>query len=469
MKHEKVKGKGGPLYRESPSHHFQDIVEADPRPAPAAFREYAESQLENAAVSRGRYTSAEFLRLERERMWPRVWQLAAREEQIPEDGDCVVYEGPAASFLIVRGEDDRIRAFYNSCPHRGMKLCQGAMSVATIKCPFHSIAWRLDGAVHDVPARWDFSDTPIDELNLREVRAECWQGFVFVNQSVDAPPLADYLGKLVPHFEGWDYGERYLAAMIRRPLRANWKACIEAFLEAYHLSGVHPQALPFGGESSTQYDVWPDQPHVSRFLEPVGFASDQYPRELSEQDIVDLANRVVMGAEAEPSPLPEGMSARAAMVAGMRAAYGEMHGTDYSGLSDAEAGDAIQYHLFPNMVIFRSLPYPFVYRFLPDRTDPGRTIFEFWVFRPKGEGEVPEARIVDLGEDQSFADADVLPDWQAQIYDQDADGLRACQDGMRDGGGMPIRFTRYQESRLRLLHHTLSRYVSDELAEAPGF
>lgn len=465
-----ARGRGGPSYRQSPSHHFQEIAAQDQVPAPAIFREYAESDLPDRAVPRARYTSEDFARLERERMWSRVWQFAARVEQIPEEGDGLVYEAPGASILLLRGDDGAIRAFYNSCPHRGMRLCDGNPSLTRLTCPFHSIAWNLDGSVHNVPARWDFADTDIGDLKLREVRAEVWQGFVFVNLDPAAPPLEQYLGRLVPHFEGWDYGQRYVSAIMRKPMKANWKACVEAFLEAYHLSGIHPQALPFGGESSTQYDVWPDEPHVSRFLEPVGIHSDQLPKDLTEQEILDFAMRVVAGTEAEVPALPDGATARQAMVEGMRATYGAMHEFDYSGLSDVEAADAIQYHLFPNMVIFRSLPYPFVYRFVPDATDAQRCTFEFWVFRPLPEdGEAPEAQVVDLDENQSFAEAGVLPAWQAHIYDQDADGLAACQAGMSRGGDMPIRFTRYQESRLRLLHHTLSRYVSDDPRAAPGF
>lgn len=465
-----VRGRGGPPYRESPSLHFQEIAAQDHMSAPDIFRDYAEGDLPDRAVPRSRYTSEDFARLERERMWSRVWQFACRVEQISEEGDGHVYDGPGASILIIRGDDGAVRAFYNSCPHRGMRLCDGNPSLSRLTCPFHSISWNLDGSVHNVPAKWDFSDTSVEELKLREVRAQVWQGFVFVNRDPDAPPLEDYLGRLVPHFAEWDYGQRYVSAIMRKPIRANWKAGVEAFLEAYHLSGIHPQALPFGGESSTQYDVWANEPHVSRFLEPVGIHSDQLLDGLGEQEIFNLAMKVVAGAEAEVPTLGQGETARRAMIEGLRATYSAMHDFDYSHLSDVEAADAIQYHLFPNMVIFRSLPYPFVYRFLPDPRDAQRCTFEFWVFKPlTANGEAPEPRIVDLDENQSFAAADVLPPWQAHIYDQDADGLAACQAGMAGGGDMPIRFTRYQESRLRLLHNTLSRYVSDDPADAPGF
>ena len=71
--------------------------------------------------------------LEVEKVWKRVWQMACRVEQIPEAGDCVVYESPGASILIVRNEQGSIRAFYNSCLHRGMKLCTHDTSMKKIE------------------------------------------------------------------------------------------------------------------------------------------------------------------------------------------------------------------------------------------------------------------------------------------------------------------------------------------------
>lgn len=452
---------GGPDYRESPSPHYQQIIADDPKAAPDIFREYAEAGLLLGEVSRDAYVCPQFASSEKDRMWSRVWQFACREEQIPEPGDCLVYDSPGASILIVRGDDGEIRAFYNSCPHRGMQLCAQDTSVAQITCPFHSIKWNLDGSVFHVPARWDFPGVAEDALRLIAIRVETWQGFVFINRDPSAPPLENYLGRLVPHFDEWRYDDKYVAAIMRRPMDANWKTCIEAFLEAYHLSGIHPQALPFGGEASTQYDVWPGEPHVSRFLEPVGLASDQIGGDLSEQGILSHAVRTVYGNDAVAPQLAEGQKARLFLAESMRMTYGEAHGRDYSGLSDAEAADAVQYNLFPNMVIFRSLAYPFVYRFLPLRDNPEKALFEFWVFRPRpAEGQALAPRIVDLDAGQSFAEAGVLPLWQAKIYDQDADGLRLCQQGLRNGGNMPVRFTRYQESRIRLLHHTLASYLS---------
>lgn len=458
-----------PDYRDSPAPLFQQVIADDPIPAPAVLREYSEVEVPVARVPRDQYRSPAFAALEEERLWPRVWQLACREEQIPEAGDCVVYDSPAASLIIVRSDEDEIRAYYNSCLHRGMKLCTENTSVQRLACPFHGFAWNLDGSLAHVPSRWDFPGLKNENFSLPQARVERWQGFVFINRDHDAPPLMDYLGHLPAHFADWSYEHQYLATVIRKTMDANWKTCIEGFLESFHLPGIHAQALPFGGDASTQYDVWPGDPHVSRFMEPTGVMSDQLPGSLTEQEILNSALDLVF-AGGDRQTLEDGAKARHFMAAGMRAAMGQAHDHDYSQMSDSEAADAIQYSLFPNIVIFRSLGYPYVYRFLPMRGDPNRATFEFMIFkpRPRDGSYIPETEIVELGENDSFASAGVLPPWLNEIYDQDVGGLRMCQAGIRDGGDADIIYSAYQEVRIRHLHQTLARYLSDDPADAPG-
>ena len=108
----------------------------------------------------------------------------------------------------------------------------------------------------------------------------------------------------------------------------------------------------------------------------------------------------------------------------------ELDGRDYSQMSDTEALDPAQYSIFPNIVIFRSLGFPYLYRFLPMRDDPHRTYFDFMIFRPKPRdgSPIPEARHLELGPDDTYsamrrirtvARADLRP------------GLRRSGDGAR--------------------------------------
>ncbi len=433
---------------------YQTVIADDTMPPLPIFTEVAPSRIGIHVAPRSEYTDQAFAARERASMWSRVWYMAGRVEEVPEPGDFMVYEGPVASILLTRDDAGKVNAFHNSCPHRGMKLCSGEGAVARITCPFHAFRWTLDGTLDHVPSRWDFPELADSDLRLAPLRVALWQGFIFVCHDPETPPIEQYLGRIVTDFAAWDHGKRYAATKLRKVMRANWKTCVETFIEAFHLAGIHPQALPFGGDTSTQYDVWPDQPHMSRMLEPLGVVSDQLGRTLTEQDILAAALRAMAGPEIAVPQLPEGVSARA-FLAGMQRADPAA-----PAISDTELLDAMQYSIFPNVVLFRSAYYPYVYRFTPDREDPNRAMYDFYIFEPlPDDGASPPVATVNLGDGDSYAQSGVFPGWLGEIYDQDCAGLTRLQSGLRHGGQGDIHFARYQELRIRHLHQTLYTYL----------
>src|SRR3974390_1530847 len=89
-------------------------------------------------IPKQRYYDAEFVAMEAERFWPRVWQMACRLEEIPQPGDVVEYEILDQSVLVVRGDDMGVTAFYNACRHRAVKLVEGpAHCPSGFVCSFH--------------------------------------------------------------------------------------------------------------------------------------------------------------------------------------------------------------------------------------------------------------------------------------------------------------------------------------------
>lgn len=433
---------------------YQQVIANDEMPAPVIFHDIARDDVPVDAVPRSRYTDPAFAAQEREAMWSRVWYLAARVEDVPEPGDFIVYDGPLTSVLVTRDDSGSLHAFHNSCPHRGMRLCDSEGAVGKITCPFHAFRWNLDGTLDHVPSRWDFPQIKGDDLPLKRIRLSVWQGFVFVCHDDAAPPLETYLGRLVTDFENWNFGGRYAAKRLRKIMHANWKACIETFIEAYHLVGIHPQALPFGGDTSAQYDVWADEPHMSRMLQPLAVPSDQEARSLSEQEILAAAIGVIMGPEAPVPELPEGQTARQFLAAMLR------QDPATPPISDSELLDAMQYSIFPNIVFFRSTFYPYTYRFTPDRNDPGRTVFDFYIFEPlPADGSPPPTEQIILSAQETYADSGAFPPWLGMIYDQDSSGLANLQRGLSDGGDGDILFARYQEKRIRQLHQVLNSYL----------
>ena len=154
-----------------------------PRRAGAARRDPGWYGDHDIAVAR--YTSREFHELEKRLLWSRVWQMACRLEEIPEVGDTTLYEICDKSVLIVRSGPDEVRAFWNSCRHRGRQLITDPGFVQQLRCPFHGFTWNLDGSLAYVPSRWDFPQIEDDRLGLGALRVGTWAGFVFVNPDPD--------------------------------------------------------------------------------------------------------------------------------------------------------------------------------------------------------------------------------------------------------------------------------------------
>jgi phenylpropionate dioxygenase-like ring-hydroxylating dioxygenase large terminal subunit len=282
---------------------------------------------------------------------------------------------------------------------------------------------------------------------------------VFVNFSANPDTLAQYLGDLPRHFERWPLERRYTAAHVSKRLACNWKIVIEAFLETFHVAGIHPQSLPFLGDVNSQYDVWPDQPHYSRMINPSGVPSPQLGPNVSQQRVLDAAAEFGL---CTPRPLAEGEAAREHIVACLRTMNEQRLGIDLSAYSDSEAVDVIQYYVFPNFVPFGGFGSPLVYRTRPDGDDPHHSIFEVWLLLPYAEGVMPPeaAPLRVLSESENFADVEALS-YFGPILDQDAELMPRVQQGLRSSARGVITLGNYQESRIRHMRETLDKYLRD--------
>ncbi len=221
------------------------ILRADPTPAPATLLESSETTLGAAPIDARRYYTKEFAALEKEHLWPKIWQYACWSYDIPNPGDIHVYRILDRSVLIIRQKDGSLKALVNACLHRGRELCEANANQAELRCPYHAFTWGLNGDLKWVPSKWDFPQ--LDEANFRlpEIRIETWNGFVFVNFDKDAPPLQQYLGRLPAQWEqsGWDFSKRFTAVHVRKRIKCNWKTGQDGFIEGMHTFASHPQVI----------------------------------------------------------------------------------------------------------------------------------------------------------------------------------------------------------------------------------
>ncbi len=193
----------------------------------------------------GRYTSQEFFDLEMEHLWGKVWLYAGHVAQIPNQGDYVLLDIPWATIFMVRGKDDQIRAFYNVCQHRGAPLVREAEgNFSLLRCTYHQWTYNTQGKLVSVMYEDDFgSDFDKSCLGLPEVRCEVWNGLVFVNEDPDAAPLTDWLGMMSEEFDPFQMEKLRPAAIKSYELTCNWKLTMDAFLEVYHVKGIHPETV----------------------------------------------------------------------------------------------------------------------------------------------------------------------------------------------------------------------------------
>lgn len=436
-----------------PGPSMQDIMDADGDNPPDPMRVEQYEFLGDEDVGFERYISEDFAQREMEHMWNRTWQWACREEHIPAAGNQYVYDVGPYSILVVRGDDQKIRAFVNSCPHRGMQFATEGSSGAKrshIRCPFHGMTFHLDGSLKEIPCRWDFPHLNEDNFGLTEVHCDLWGGFVFINMDDDAQPLSDYLEIIPDHFKQWPMDDRYVALHTQKVLPANWKMAMEAFLEAYHVLETHSQAVYSAADANAQYDIFGK--NVSRFMHAVGVPSPHLKQSVSQTKLFEKLGR-------DPADLPEGASARAVHAAMLRDEYGQAFNVDLSDVSTSEMIDSLEYFLFPNMFFFPGINIRLCYRFRP--IDVDSCLHEILLLQPLPEsGERPApAKPIRLEVEDSYT---TVPGFVlAEILDQDTDNLAMQRAGAKASKKGAQSLGNYQEARIRRLQMTLDEYLAD--------
>jgi phenylpropionate dioxygenase-like ring-hydroxylating dioxygenase large terminal subunit len=440
---------------------YQELLDTDTRPVPEVLRWQSARDLPEARVPIARYTQQVFHDLEVEKVWKKVWQMACREEEIPEPGDHVVYEIADLSLIVVRGRAGAIRAFHNVCLHRGRQLRDAGGRVAELRCPFHGWTWDLDGRLTTLPCRWDFPHVDRDEYALPEAKVGTWGGFVFVNFDPGCESLASYLGDLPRHFEAWPLEQRTKEAHVAKVLPCNWKVAQEAFMEAYHVVATHPQLLPGIGDANSQYDAWD---HFSRAITPNMTPSPHLDWQPSEQDQLD--SLLTRSLDAEPMfRVPDGMSARQMLAQITRMQLqGAVPGIQ--DVSDAELADSFYYSVFPNFHPWGAYN-KIVYRFRPYRSDPHRCIMEVIYLAPFRGRRPKPAPVHWLADDEDWTKAPELG-FLTRVFNQDTFNLGRVQQGLRAAAHSHVTFGQYQETKIRHFHALLDRYLYASAAGARG-
>ena len=437
-------------------------------------------------VRSGRYTDPAFARLEYEKLWSRVWQAAARLDEIPESGDYTTYDIGEESVIIVRVDAGTVKAFYNACPHRGTALTAGGcghFAGGKIICPFHGWRWDTRGRNEFVLEPQEFRGGKLadSDVALREVRHAVFAGFIFINLSPNPEPFDDFIAPVRQLMENLAIGEMHHYWWKSIPVPANWKVAQEAFFEGYHVPATHPQLetaaaeVIYQGRAESEVDY--THRHIAYDAYPNGhgrFFGKKTPmkgqvRAESEDPVVGMAGRLNLLAEGldaqvlpedvevvrslEGKPIPEGSNLGAEYVRALyaRAARQERPMPKPTPENLGMWGGEV--YIFPNLMILPQGGNAMIYRARPDGLDPNRATFEIFSTKTYPAAvKPPRAQmqtVTDLGD----------PEQVRLIPRQDLGNIPRIQKGLHSRGCKQVWLAAEQEKLILNMHRELDRYL----------
>ncbi len=444
-----------------------DLWAKDSQTPSAAMLESGNYEPNYQQVDYTRYYSPEYAKLEFEKLFAKTWQIACRDEDIPEIGDRVPVDIGPLSFFVIRSGADEFKAFYNACLHRGTRLCNKAGSGGEIRCPYHAWEWSVDGRLKRIPSHWDFPEVTLRNGGLPEVRLGRWGGFIFICADKDAPSLEEALSVIPAHFKEFQPERRYTRARFRKLLGANWKVSQEAFQESYHIIGTHPEGIPFNGDSQSQYEIYRTaHGHIGREIVPSAIPSMHAPASATAFEATFATAFLAKSWHYPEFPLPEldpAKDLRAQLGDWMRAAYKDAYHRD-SGQPDSAMIDSTLYFMFPNFAVWLSELIPFVYKFTPHESDPNKSYFEVRLLMPYPE-DAPRpaaAPCVEIGIDENIVEKAPEFNFLSVIFDQDMGNMPLIQAGVKaaDPSRHHSTLGAYQEMIIQHWHETLDEYLA---------
>lgn len=426
------------------------------------------SNLRGDPITGDRYYSREFMAKEWDGLWTRIWHVAGRTAEVRDPGDFLVHTFMKESVICIRQDDGSMRAFYNSCRHRGMRMVGESSSLDAITCPYHGWRWGKDGVLQFAQDAHDFPQgDPCGKLSLRELRCDTWGGFVWYTMDPDAPALLDYLDPMPEVFKNYPMDSAIRVSWYRIALNANWKFVTDNFSESYHTRTAHPQVPPWIDQDvdTARHEMWP-KGH-GRTVQPMRPSlSDRLP-----DGVPHPFEYILRQWDIDPAKYASyeemAMQGWLDLKAAKRRLWKERGYVHYEHMDDEEITDSPHTVMFPNVTIsflpdnlifFRSEPHP---------DDPEKCFFDLWcmAFPVEGQetvesimsGPKPQ-REVETCEHRIFDGGQGIPELAGQIVYQDMELAEGMQAGMHSRGYQDA-YLPAQETRVRFFHEVLNDWL----------
>ena len=419
------------------------------------------------AITADRYVSRDYMDLENKNLWPRVWHLGGMIAELEEEGDFVRHNLGKESVIMVKQADGSIKAFYNTCPHRGNRLVIGEVGGADrITCAYHNWQFATDGTLVKAQDPDDFPNgDPCGKLKLSEVRCETWGPFIFYNMDPNAKPLIEWMEPLADRLKGYGLEDWVRVVYMSADCEFNWKIIRDNFNESYHLPTIHPELATFinDGLPDTLFEMYPSG-HNSMWMK--GHQATTRNEAFQTGDVPAPLDDVARARGVDPADYKgrTGDVRQAIIEAKRRLGPGRGY-KNYENMTDQQLVDYFHCTFFPNLTLTMSPEQCQILRTEPHPTDPEKCVFQHWILVPRVEGMTEvEGPIGKVPLDWAEHRHSVYGDGQSLgfVADQDLSIGTTQQQGLNSRGFKGCHLTN-QEKRIQRFHELLDDYVYDRI------
>lgn len=254
-------------------------------PDPALMQQLLAARRPGFSLPGPFYTDPAVFQADLDAVFATDWIFACNACEVPRPGDYLTLAIGGSSVIVLRGRDGRVRAWHNTCRHRGSRLCLEEQGHANrLVCPYHQWVYELDGSLlhaRQMPPSFDAS-----QYGLLPVATELVCGMVYVCLADDPPDLGRFRRAVTPYLAPHQPDRTKVAYAETLIEQANWKLVIENNRECYHCSANHPELLATLIEAAL-----PDAPEV------VGRVADLFARKGAAWDALGLPHAPADGGD----------------------------------------------------------------------------------------------------------------------------------------------------------------------------
>lgn len=206
------------------------------------IRSLVDAQVLGETLDQDFYTSEEIFKAEMDAIWNREWLFVGMSCEIKSAGSWFRVEIGKASVVVIRGRDGLVRAFHNTCRHRGSRICLEEKGKSrNLVCPYHQWTYEDTGALifaREMQEGFDKAEHSLASVQVREL-----EGYVFVSLASEPEPFEDFAAVVAPYLAPHELADAKVAFEMTLIEEANWKLVIENNRECYHCRGGHPELL----------------------------------------------------------------------------------------------------------------------------------------------------------------------------------------------------------------------------------